>query len=156
MLLCSALADADGQNSSAPGRQVSYIHSSTVRLNRDTVDLLDGTRWLLLSTAVILPISDVVIVVDSSFSTMFVDGWEVPVQLIKGDPIVQTGTLAQVVRASRDGAVLTLSDGSQWNVPSYDRYHTSYWLTPYPALLTSSRLYLYNLRKVKRIWVSRR
>ena len=62
--------------------------------------------------------------------------------------------MTSVVEAHRDGAVLELADGSLWSVPDYDRYDTGWWLPPYKALVTSTKLYLYNLKKGKRVWVS--
>lgn len=153
---CCAVATAAAQAPESGIRRVAYVQSSITDIRKDTVVLLDGSRWQTLSSAVLLPVSDVIIVADSGLSTLFTDGWDVPVRLISGTPPTLSGTLTRVVHATPDGAVLTLADGSMLDVPEYDRFQTSFWLPPYPALLTSGRLHLFNLKKVKGIWVSPR
>jgi hypothetical protein len=83
------------------------------------------------------------------------EGSEVGVMLLSGVFVRRNGTLAAVVEAHGDGAVLELDDGPLWSVPSYDQYHTGYWLPPYPVIVYSNELYMLNLEKAKCIWVKR-
>ena len=54
--------------------------------------------------------------------------------------------LGTVVQEEGDGAVLRLRDGTVLVIPEYDCFDTGWWLPPYKVLLTTSRLYMYNLR----------
>jgi len=66
-----------------------------------------------------------------------------------------SGTLTQIISERGDGAVLHAADGSVWEVPSYDRYDTGWWLPPYEVIFTSDEMYMINLKEGKRVWVSR-
>ena len=84
----------------------------------------------------------------------YLDGEEIVVRYVTGRYISQAGYLTTVVKAYGHGAILELSDGTLLSVPEYDRYDTGWWLPPYKALLTANRLDLYNLEKVKCVWVT--
>jgi hypothetical protein len=84
----------------------------------------------------------------------YVGGDEIPVRHVDGGYATQAGYLTTVLEALGEGAVLKLTDGTLLSVPEYDRFDTGWWLPPYKALLTASKLYLYNLKKGKRVWVS--
>jgi hypothetical protein len=84
-----------------------------------------------------------------------VDGEFVPATLIEGLFVRSNGTLLTVVESMGGGAVLRTDDGALWSVPSYDRFDTSYWLSPYKIIVASNELYMYYLKKGKKIWVKR-
>jgi len=84
-----------------------------------------------------------------------VDGELVPTTLIDGLFVRSNGTLLTVVESMGEGAVLRTDDGSLWSVPSYDRFDTGYWLPPYKVIVMSNELYMYHLKKGKKIWVKR-
>jgi hypothetical protein len=84
----------------------------------------------------------------------FVNGEECMAKHIGGQFLPSTGTLTSVVAAHENGAVLELMDGRLLSVPEYDRYDTGWWLPPYKALVASDEMYLWNLKKGKRVWVN--
>jgi hypothetical protein len=84
----------------------------------------------------------------------FVAGDECEAKHIGGQFLPSTGTLTSVVAAHGNGSVLELMDGRLFSVPEYDRYDTGWWLPPYKALVASNEMYLWNLKKGKRVWVN--
>jgi hypothetical protein len=88
-------------------------------------------------------------------ATAYIGGEEFEVRHRQGAYSTSKGYLSTVIDAEDEGAVLKLADGSLWSVPEYDRYDTDWWTPPYRVLITANRMYLYNLKKGKRIWVSR-
>jgi len=144
------------QASPAPRRPVTYLRDETTDVRGSTVKLLGGSTWRTTGLSLLLPITAVIIVrSDSSdIGLLYADGVDEVVTRVSGSVAWDVGTLTSVVRQFDKGAVLQTADGRLWNVPSYDRYDSGWWLPPYPALITSSELYLFNLKKGKRIWVS--
>jgi hypothetical protein len=142
-------------------KRVEYIVDSVARVNQGELRLLGGSVWTLSQPSLALVADDIVIVIEAAnpperpaaIGTAYISGYEVNVVHAAGRYAASTGYLTKVVNANQDGSLLLLADGSRLSVPTYDRYDTSYWLPPYPALLTASRLYLYNLKEGKRIWV---
>ena len=137
--------------------KVLYVQSSVLSSSADVIKLLDGSRWLSSSATFALPASDIIIVIldDEGSGVAYCSGFEFPVSHLSGTPITASGTLSTVERTLGRGAVLELRDGSLWEVPSYDQYYTSYWLPPYRVIITANELYMINLKKAKKIWVSR-
>jgi len=137
--------------------KVLYVQSSVLSSSSDVIKLLDGSRWLSSSASFALPASDIIIVIldKEGNGVAYSSGFEFLVSHLSGTPITASGTLSTVERALGGGAVLELRDGSLWEVPDYDQYHTSYWLPPYRVIITSNELYMINLKKAKKIWVSR-
>jgi len=137
--------------------KVSYVHSSVLSSSSDVIKLLDGSRWLSSSATFALPASDIIIVIldEEGNGIAYSSGFEFAVSHLSGTPITANGTLSTVERALGRGAVLELRDGSLWEVPDYDQYDTSYWLPPYRVIITSNELYMINLKKAKKIWVTR-
>lgn len=142
--------------------RVDFVAGSIFDVKDGVVTLLDGSKWLTSGFSTLVVAENVVIVTRDvngisgrrRLATLYGDGDEVPVRLLGGSPPSQSGYLTSVVAEMGDGAVLRLADGSLWSVPEYDRFDTGFWLPPYKALLAGNRLYLWNLKKGKRVWVS--
>ena len=159
MAICVASSGArllSAQSSAPTRRTVTFLRDETTNVRRDTIRLLGGSVWRTSGTTLLLPVSTVIIVrSDSSrFGILYADGIQEVVTHVSGAVAWEGGTLTTVVRRLAEGAVLQTADGRLWDVPSYDRYDSGWWLPTFPALITSSELYLFNLKKVKRIWVS--
>lgn len=137
--------------------KVLYVQSSVLSSSSDVIKLLDGSRWISSSAISALPASDIIIVIldQEGNGVAYCSGFEFPISHLSGNPITASGTLSTVERTLGRGAVLELRDGSLWEVPDYDQYYTSYWLPPYRVIITSNELYMINLKKAKKIWVSR-
>ena len=124
--------------------------------NDGMLKLLDGSMWYANTYAYILPITEIIIVViDKDIAYGFFGGNKVSIELLKGRPVTKSGLFSYVVNEYGKGAVIELEDGSKWNIPQYDRYDTGWWMPPYPVLITSNELYMINLEKGKKVWVSR-
>lgn len=132
---------------------VTYTQSSVISTDGDLFRLMDGSRWVQTGYGMILPASDITIIITSEEGdgTAFANGVEVEVELISGSPNVSTGLLGHVVQERGDGAILQLSDGSLWEISQYDRYDTGYWLPPYRVIVSPDELYLINVGKGKRV-----
>lgn len=137
--------------------KVLYVQSSVLSSSSEIIKLLDGSRWVSSSATFALPASDIIIVIldEEGNGVAYCSGFEFPVSHLSGTPFTASGTLSIVERTLARGAILELRDGSLWEVPDYDQYHTSYWLPPYRVIITSNELYMINLKKAKKIWVSR-
>ena len=136
---------------------ISYVQSSVLSTDGDLFKLMDGSRWIKTGHGMILPASDITIILtnEKGDGIAFVNGGEFEVELISGTPVLSTGLLGQVVRVRGDGAILELSDGSLWEIPQYDQYDTGYWLPPYWVIVSSDEMYLINIEKGKKVWASR-
>mgnify|MGYP001451699777 CR=1 FL=1 len=108
--------------------KVLYVQSSVLSSSSDVIKLLDGSRWLSSSATFALPASDIIIVIldEEGNGMAYCSGFEFPISHLSGTPITSNGTLSTVERALGGGAVLEIRDGSLWEVPDYDQYHTSY------------------------------
>jgi hypothetical protein len=142
--------------------KVEYLADSVAEKDDNYLRLLGGSVWILSRPSLTLVTDEVIIVFHavqlahgktSTLAVAYMDGDEIPVTLAKGQVATQTGVLTTVVEALSDGAVLRLADGSLLCVPKYDQFDTGWWLPPYKALVTGNGLYLYNLKKGKRVWV---
>ncbi len=150
----------------APGTQkVEYLSDSIAEKEGKYIRLLGGSQWVLSSSTLALVTDDIIIVFQNvelkdktivKLAVAYVDGDEIVARHVGGQYISQTGYLTTVVEALGDGAVLRLADGSLLSVPEYDQYDTGWWLPPYKALLTGNKMYLWNLKKGKRVWVNPR
>ena len=142
-----------------PSQRVEYFTDAIVEIDKEYLELLGGTEWMLdLEPLLLLPYTEVIVVFEHAepeFATVYAEGESYVGALLKGQVIKQTGIRTSVVDEFGDGAVLETADGSLWSVPDYDRYDTGYWLPPYPVLITSDELYMYNLDQGKRVWVER-
>jgi len=149
-----------------PGMQkVEYFSDSIAEKEGKYIRLLGGSQWVLDTPTLALVTDDIIIVfqeVDLKDNTKtklaiaYVDGDEIVAKHIGGQYITQAGFLTTVVESIGDGAVLKLADGSHLAIPSYDQYDTGWWLPPYRALLTGNKMYLWNLKKGKKVWVNPR
>jgi hypothetical protein len=143
-------------------QKVEYLADSIASKDDQVIRLLGGSSWLLTSPSLALVTDDILIVFREidyqgrrlKLATAYVDGDEIIVRHLDGLFVTSSGYLTTVIEALAEGAVLKLSDGTLLSVPEYDRCDTGWWLPPYKALLTSSRMYLYNLKKGKRVWIS--
>lgn len=153
-VLCLTSTLASAQNEKLV--PVAYVQSSVVSTDGDLFTLMDGSRWIKKGYSVILPASDITIILTSEEGDgiTFIDGTEIEVELISGMPDMNTGSFGQVVRERGDGAILRLSDGSLWEIPQYDRFDTRYWLPPYWVIVSSDELYLINVENGKKVWAS--
>lgn len=150
----------------APGMQkVEYLADSIAQKQGKYIRLLGGSQWVLSSSTLALLADDIIIVFQDvvlkdktrvKLAIAYIDGDEIIARHVGGQYITQTGYLTTVVEALGDGAVLRLADGSLLSVPRYDQYYTRWWLPPYKALLTGNKMYLWNLKKGKRVWVNPR
>ena len=152
----TALASAQSKTPDVGLQQVSFVRDSVANVDMQVLKLLTGSIWLLSRPTLALVTDEVVIVlIDSKRGVLFHEGDEIPVSYVSGATVVEKGLRGRVVEAMGDGAILRLNDNSLWEVPSYDRFHTSFWLPPYPVLITGNSLYMVNLKKGKQIWVKR-
>lgn len=146
-------------------QKVEYLSDSIAEKNGKYIRLLGGSSWLLSFPTLALVTDQVLIVFQEvelndkknvQIAVAYIAGNEVYAKHVDGQYITQTGYLTTVVEALDDGAVLKLADGTLLSIPQYDRYDTGWWLPPYEALLTGNGMYLWNLKKGKRIWVNPR
>lgn len=140
--------------------KVDYFPDSIVEKDDHIVRLNGGSSWLLANRTSALVAADVVVVMRDvvvngqrvSAAWLFVGGDEIPVKHVEGVYARNPAYLTRVVSAE-GGTTLRLADGSQVVVPKYDRYSISRWIPPYKALLTNNRVYLYNLKEGRRVWL---
>ena len=153
----SVARQAAAQDSTAASVSVTFVYDDVFQQDDDLIQLLGGTRWRLLSSALVLPASKIVIILNKQGTggTAFLRRTRVPVVRVSGTPLVRSGVLTQVVRAIGRGAVLQTADGALWEVPEYDQYDTGFWLPPYEVLFYGNDLYMFNLRELRRVWVTR-
>ena len=144
-----------------PTQRVDYVVDTITDIDDQVIKLLGGSVWISSTTALGL-VTETVIIVARNISyqgktvpvtVAYVNGDQLIVRHVSGPLAVSRGTLTTVVESIADGAVLRLADGAFVKVPQYDRFDTGFWLPPYPALITSNGLYLYNLKKGKRVWL---
>ncbi len=144
-------------------QKVEYFADSIAQKEGAYIRLLGGSSWILSTQSLALVTDDVIIVfrdlelpdrTRAKVAVAYIDGDEVLVRHAGGIYSVSSGYLTTVVEALGKGAVLKLADGTMLSVPKYDQYDTGWWLPPYRALLTGNRLYLYNLKKGKKVWVT--
>lgn len=150
--------------SAASGMQrVEYLSDSISEKEGEYIGLLGGSQWVLSSSTLALVTDDIFIVfqdvelkdgTSAKLAVAYVDGDEIVAKHVGGQYISQTGYLTTVVETLDNGAVLKLADASFLSIPEYDQYDTSWWLPPYKALLTGNKMYLWNLKKGRRIWVN--
>jgi len=162
--LCVIILDFDACNAFAahPIEKVEYVTDSIAEKEGKYIRLLGGSSWILSSPSIALVTDEIIIVFREielsnkrrvKVAVAYLDGDEILVRHVGGRYIAQTGYLTTVVKAIGRGAVLQLANGSFLAVPEYDQFDTGWWLPPYQALLTRNMLYLYNLKKGKRVWV---
>jgi hypothetical protein len=146
-------------------QKVEYISDSIAEKEGKYIRLLGGSKWVLSSSSLALVTDDIIIVLQDvelkdktsvKLAIAFVDGDEIIARHVGGRYVSETGYLTTVVESLGDGAVLKLADGSMLSIPEYDQYNTGWWLPPYKALLTGNKMYLWNLKKGKRVWVNPR
>lgn len=136
---------------------VVFIQGSVFNSKSNELKLLDGSCWYSASAYFALIASDIFIIItdEKGNGIAYCNGNEFYVQHISGRPIQSNGRYTKVIRELGDGAVLQLSDGTMWEVPKYDQYYTGYWLPPYPVIISSNELYMYNIKKGKKVWVTK-
>jgi len=134
-------------------QRVEYFKDSIIEKEGNYIRLLGGSSWILSFPSLALVTDDIIIVFQVNNTVAYIRGDEIPVKHVGGVYVTQIGYLTTVVRSLGDGAVLKLADGSLLSVPKYDQFDTGWWIPPYKALLTENKLYLYNLKKGKRVWI---
>jgi len=144
-------------------QKVEYLVDSILEKEGEYIRLLGGSSWILALPSLALITEEVIIIFQEielqnknrvKVAVAYIDGEEILVKHAGGRYMTQTGYLTTVIEALNEGALLRLANGLLLSVPEYDQYYTGWWLPPYKALLTRNMLYLYNLKKGKRVWVS--
>ena len=154
-------------------QDVSYFEGTISDLDGKYLKFLSGSSWLLEHKSYAIPFSKGVIVFKGHDATvdekdiekriinlpnqgmLFYKGEEIAVTLLDGIFIRKNGTMTTVEKEMGNGAILQTEDGTLWSVPSYDQYDTGYWLPPYKVLIDSNELYMTNLEKGKKIWITK-
>jgi len=144
-------------------QKVEYLADSIADKEGKYIRLLGGSQWVLSSSTLALVTTNIIIVFEeielkdktkAKIAVAYIDGDEIVAEHVGGKYVSLTGYLTNVIEALGDGAVLKLEDGSILSIPEYDQYHTGWWLPPYKVLLTDNKMYLWNLKKGKRVWVN--
>lgn len=150
---------------SASLQKVEYLSGSIAEKDGAYIRLLDGSLWTLSFTNLALVADDIIIIFQDiemkdktrrKLAVAYVDGCEIVAKHVGGQYTSRTGYLTTVIESRERGAVLKLADGPLLGIPKYDQYDTGWWLPPYKALLTGDGMYLWNLKRVKRVWVNPR
>ena len=129
------------------------IHLATHRIkNIDSIETEIGTLSFIVPK--IVKKEDLRIESENRRGVFYYEGEKVGVRYLDGFYFRTNAILTTVIESYGEGAVLKTSDGSYWKVPEYDQYDTGWWLPPYDALI-QNELYLINLKKGKKVWVSR-
>ena len=142
--------------------KVDYFPDSIAEKDDLVVRLNGGSSWLLATRTSALAATDVMVVMRDvmvngervSAAWLFIGGEEIPARHVEGVHPRNPANLTRVIGAE-GGTTLKLADGSEVTVPKYDSYAVSRWTPPYKALLTDNRLYLYNLKTGRRVWLQR-
>ena len=146
-----------------PIEKIQFFTDSIFEIDGKYMHLLGGTSWILSMPSLAMVTDEVVVLFRSikapngkqtKVAFAYIDGDEIVAGHAGGVYFTKPGYLTTVVDVFGDGAVLKLADNTLLEVPQYDRFDTGWWLPPYKALLTGNKLYLYNLKKGKRVWVS--
>ncbi len=141
---------------------VEYFTDSIAQKEGEYIKLLGGSSWILSYPSIALVTENVAIVFRNvvgkskkqyEVPVFYHDGEEIVARHIKGNYVKKSGFLATVIAQYGEGAKLKLDDGTILSIPEYDRYDTGWWLPPYPVLVTSNGLYMWSLKKSKRVWV---
>ena len=117
--------------------------------NERIVKLPDGSVWEIKHNSGYGNESVFFISTGPKSANVWIDGSVYGATLLKGSPAYSIGMLAIVVEEKGDGALLVLDDGQMIMIGSYDRYHTGWWMPPYPVLITGFNMW--NLRKSKKV-----
>jgi|RhiMethySRZTD1v2_1073278.scaffolds.fasta_scaffold05428_3 hypothetical protein len=141
--------------------KVNYFPDSIAEKDDHVVRLNGGSSWLLASNPTAAVASEVVVVMRDVLvngqkvraAWLYINGDEIPAKHVEGVYPSNPAYLTRVVAAERQGTTLRLADGTELSVPQYDRHSISRWVPPYKALLTGNRIYLYNLKTGRRVWV---
>ena len=134
---------------------VQYCEGTTSSRSRDIITFVDGSVSQWYSNTSFLSFIGPALLVFSTQErgTIYKNGSRLSVINRGGDCVRKNGIYAQVVEERGDGEFLILDDGTVLRFDSYDMYDTGWWLPPYPILLTSDLLYMWNLEEGKRVWV---
>lgn len=155
MILCALVSNLAAE-------KVKFSQDSIMQKEGNYIKLLGGSSWELTQMSLSLITDDVIIVFNSYLDNQnktqimpifYSDGEEIPLRYISGNITPQEGHLVTISNEYRDGAVLETLNGLLLSIPEYDRYDTGYWLPPYKALITNNGLYMWNLKKGKRVWL---
>ena len=152
ILLCTSICSA--------AENVDYFSDSIMQKKGNTIRLLGGSSWESTSFSLAMVADDIVIVFrnlskDNNDKTPIIyhNGMQIPARYVSGAYVKSSGFLANVIDEKGDGAILELDDGTILAIPDYDQFDTGWWWPPYPVLVTSNGLYMWNLKEGKRVWV---
>ncbi len=142
--------------------KVEYIADSLIQKDGNYIKLLGGSSWELTSMSLSLVTDDVIIVFhqyvnkkgkQSILPIFYHDGEEIALRYISGSIQSEVGYITTIIEQLGEGAILRTDDGVTLSIPQYDRYDTGWWLPPYKALITGNQMYLWNLKKGKKVWI---
>jgi hypothetical protein len=141
--------------------QVEFLSDAIIQKNGNIIRLLGGSSWELTSLSFAIITDDIIIVFRNvperegqQIPIFYHDGMQIIARHIAGSYSKTSGLLANVIDKNGDGAVLELDDGRMLTIPDYDQFDTGWWLPPYPVIVTSDGLYMWNLDEGKRVWVN--
>jgi hypothetical protein len=149
-------------NSLLAFEKVEYLADSIIQKDGNYIKLMGGTTWELTSMSLSLVTDDVIIIFhqyvnkkgeQSVLPIFYHDGEEIAIRYISGSLLPESGYLTTIIQQLGEGAILKTNDGTILSIPQFDRYYTGWWLPPYKALVTGNQMYLWNLKKGKRVWI---
>lgn len=140
---------------------VTYCEDTILSTDDDSITLLGGSTWSTTGNTFLMLLEDVIIIQSSAtidgqlfeFHELYSDGNTIIVNKVTGECSNSIGRKAKVIRELNGGRTLILDDNTVLNFDSYDSFDTGFWLPPYEILITANELYMWNLRKGKRVWI---
>ena len=141
--------------------QVRYFTDSITEKEELVVRLSGGSSWVLAARTAATVAADVLIVMRDvtvngqrvRAAWLYHEGEEIPARHVEGVYPQNAAYLTRVISAEGQGETLRLADGTNFSVLKYERGRITRWVPPFKALLSSNRIYLYNLGEGKRVWV---
>ena len=82
-------------------------------------------------------------------ANLYIGGLTYYAELIKGTVIRLPGIVASVIDEKADGKFLELDDETYLFFGSYKAFDTGWWLPPYPVLIDSTYMNMWNLEYVE-------
>ncbi len=135
---------------------IQFATTSISEVNGEIVKMIGGSTWRLNRSYFGLPLNDVIIIMsDPRNGTIYIEDNSYAARLLSGSVPTSSGHIRTVIEKMGDGTILKLDDGTLLEFSSYDKYDTGWWLPPYRVILESSRMNMWNIEKVKKVWVQR-
>lgn len=135
---------------------IQFAATSISDVNGEVVKMSGGSTWRLNRSYFGLPLNDVIIVMsDQRNGVIYNEDGSYGARLLSGSVPTTSGQIRTVVEKMGEGTILKLDDGTLLEFSSYDKYDTGWWLPPYRVILETSRMNMWNIEKVKKVWVQR-